>query len=200
MAELGDGESPRSDYPGTLDTDATLETTSTAIRPDVPNDCAAAIINIQTELGTDPAGTLSNVVTYLQTDHNADGTHKTALTLTTPLISGAAPSPPIANRIYTDSLVKGWINFTGTSTITTNDSYNVSGIVDNATGDYTITWDKDFANANYSVVASATETGGADILATINTIAAGSVQVETYDSGTQEDASKVFAIAIGDQS
>ena len=33
--------------------------------------------------------------------------------------------------------VKGWIDFNGTGTIAINDSYNVSGIVDNGTGDYT---------------------------------------------------------------
>lgn len=77
IAELGAGSG--SGYPGALDTDATQESSSTTVRADVPNDFAAAIIAIETELGTDPAGTLTDVKTYLQTEHNTDGTHDNSL-------------------------------------------------------------------------------------------------------------------------
>lgn len=68
MAELGDGNG--SDYPGTLDTNNTLEVNApnagkTKARAEVPNDLAAAIVAIQTELGTDPAGTATDVKTRL---------------------------------------------------------------------------------------------------------------------------------------
>lgn len=49
------------------------------VRAAVPNDLSAAVVAIETELGTDPAGTLTNVKTYLQTEHNTDGTHKVSL-------------------------------------------------------------------------------------------------------------------------
>lgn len=89
MAELGSGSG--SSYPGALDTDATLEVNSpsagkTKARADVPNDLAAAIIALQTELGTDPAGTLTNVKTYLQTEHETTGAHKSNFVVT---VSGA---------------------------------------------------------------------------------------------------------------
>lgn len=79
MAELGDGGG--TSYPGTLDTDNVLEVDSpnaskTKARADVPNDANAAIVAIETELGTDPAGTTANVKTFLQTEHNTDGTHQ----------------------------------------------------------------------------------------------------------------------------
>ena len=74
MAEIGAGGG--SGYPGALDTNSTLEVDgSTLARADVPNDLVAAIVAIQTELGTDPAGTKSDVKTYLQTDHQTDGSH-----------------------------------------------------------------------------------------------------------------------------
>ena len=57
MSELGAGGG--SGYPGAIDTDNTLESTSTSARSDVPNDLAAAIIAIQTELGVNPAGYLT---------------------------------------------------------------------------------------------------------------------------------------------
>ena len=83
MAELGAGSG--SGYPGALDTNATVEVDSpasgkTKARADVPNDLAASIIAVQTELGTDPAGSLTDVKTYLQTEHGADGTHTAAST------------------------------------------------------------------------------------------------------------------------
>src|SRR3990167_4943349 len=60
MSELGSGSG--SSYPGSLDTDSTVEVDSpsaskTLARIAVPNDLAAAIVAIETELGTDPAGT-----------------------------------------------------------------------------------------------------------------------------------------------
>lgn len=55
MAELGAGAG--SGYPAVIDTDATLETAADYARIAVPNDLAAAIVAIETELGADPAGT-----------------------------------------------------------------------------------------------------------------------------------------------
>ena len=79
MAELGSGNG--SDYPGTLDTDNILEvntsvTGKTKARAEVPNDLAAAVVAIETELGTNPAGDLTDVKTFLQTEHNTDGVHQ----------------------------------------------------------------------------------------------------------------------------
>lgn len=95
MSELGSGGG--SSYPGALDTNSTPEVDSpnagkTKVRADVPNDLAAAIIATQTELGTDPAGTKTDVKTFLQTEHNADGTHNVSNVVTiggTQTITGA---------------------------------------------------------------------------------------------------------------
>ena len=46
-------------------------------------------------------------------------------------------------------LAKAWINFNGTGTIATRDSFNISSISDDGTGSYTITINNDMANANY---------------------------------------------------
>lgn len=78
MAELGSGNG--TSYPSGLDTDNTLEVNSpnagkTKARAEVINDLNAAVVAIQTELGTDPAGSLADVKTFLQTEHGIDGTH-----------------------------------------------------------------------------------------------------------------------------
>lgn len=94
MGEIGSGTG--SSYPAALDTDNTPEVNSpaagkTKARAEVPNDLAACIVAIETELGTDPAGTLTNVKTFLQTEHNTDGTHdntKVAMLAGTQTITG----------------------------------------------------------------------------------------------------------------
>ncbi len=78
MSEIGSGSG--SSYPTTLDTDTTVEVNSpsaskTKARAEVANDLGACIVAIETELGTDPAGTKADVKTFLQTEHDADGTH-----------------------------------------------------------------------------------------------------------------------------
>lgn len=46
---------------------------------------------------------------------------------------------------------KMWINFNGTGTIAIRDSMGVSSIVDNGTGDYTINFEQNMADADYAV-------------------------------------------------
>lgn len=79
MAEIGSGNN--SSYPGGIDTNATPEVNSpasgkTRARKEPIEDLAAAVIAIENELGTDPAGSLSDVKTFLQLQHQTDGTHK----------------------------------------------------------------------------------------------------------------------------
>jgi len=97
--------------------------------------------------------------------------------------------------------VQGWINFDGTGTIAIKDSYNVDAIVDNGVGDYTITWDIDFANAFYSWSGGYAEgsfvsldTGGAAAKT------AGDIDIITQNNaGTRTDADSVSITAIGNQ-
>jgi hypothetical protein len=59
--------------------------------------------------------------------------------------------PSVASMISHEGMCKGWINFNGTGTAAIRDSFNVSSLQDNNTGDFTVNWDTDFANANYSI-------------------------------------------------
>lgn len=54
---------------------------------------------------------------------------------------------------------KAWLNMNGTGTIATRDSFNVSSIVDNGTGDYTENFSIAMPNANYAAVGSAITPG-----------------------------------------
>ena len=97
-------------------------------------------------------------------------------------------------------LVKAWISFDGTGTIAINDSFNVFGITDNGgVGDYTVTWDTDFANTDYAYAFGAGVSDdrrycGASVKAV------GSLRVVVRNEvGTLFDTSDICVIALGDQ-
>jgi len=94
-----------------------------------------------------------------------------------------------------DAAIKGWIQFDGTGVIAIADSFNVSGIVDNGVGDYTVTWNRNFANTNYAVVP-----GSNAVTTPLVAVAVGSCRIFTYSAAhVGVDVSLVFCIAIGDQ-
>ena len=51
-------------------------------------------------------------------------------------------------------IAKAWVNFNGTGTVAIRDSFNVSSITDNGTGDYTVNFTTAMPNANYAVSSS----------------------------------------------
>lgn len=119
----------------------------------------------------------------------------TAVTLT---VTGAAPSPPAINTTYKESVIKAHINFNG-NTGTANDSYNCSS-ARNSQGNYTITFDRDFANANYAAVGSCNAEGGTVRVAHFQSHAVGSIVCIVRDhDGNLQDTTTVSAIFIGDQ-
>jgi hypothetical protein len=52
---------------------------------------------------------------------------------------------------FSSQLAKAWVNFNGTGTVAIRDSYNVSSITDNGTGDYTINYGTALNNSNYAI-------------------------------------------------
>ena len=55
-------------------------------------------------------------------------------------------------------LVKAWCKFNGeASSIANDDSFNVSGLTDNSTGQYTIAIDNDMANDDYATTCNGSE-------------------------------------------
>ena len=54
----------------------------------------------------------------------------------------------------TKNAVQAWVNFNGTGTVAIRESYNVSSITDNGTGDYTVNFTNALTDANYSTIAT----------------------------------------------
>jgi hypothetical protein len=70
-------------------------------------------------------------------------------TLTLSTLSDGTNSTSATNPIKGSA--RAWVNFDGTGTVTVRDSFNVSSITDNGTGDYTLNFTNAMPNVNYSI-------------------------------------------------
>ena len=71
MGEIGSGDG--TSFPGTLDTGATVELATDFVRLGWGKDVEAAIVAIEAELGTDPAGSFATVAARLDQISNPSG-------------------------------------------------------------------------------------------------------------------------------
>lgn len=104
---------------------------------------------------------------------------------------------------YHPSAAKAWVNFNGTGTLAVRDSYNVSSVTDNGTGDYTVNFSTAFSGATYSAaIAYTSEVNLTHCAGFIDTIAAGSCRFKFFsvtNSAATVDKSIVGAVFFGDQ-
>jgi len=115
LSEIGAGSG--SSYPGGLDANASVEVNApnpgkTKARKEVVEDLSACIINIETTLGVDPQGSKATVVARLDTEHNADGSHKDTLIVT---VSGHNQSIS-GRKIFASGISLGVDGLFGTAT------------------------------------------------------------------------------------
>ena len=116
-----------------------------------------------------------------------------------------------ANSSTTAQLLSGrakaWVNFNGDA-FTTRGSFNVSSVADRGTGIYTINFDTDFSNANYSSVFGGgyiTGATGDNTMVIVSaeagyTPAADNIKISThYVNGTESDFPWICASFFGDQ-
>tara|TARA_A200000159_G_scaffold106765_1_gene99549 strand:- start:407 stop:799 length:393 start_codon:yes stop_codon:yes gene_type:complete len=78
-------------------------------------------------------------------------------------------APTVKNSSGTEigQFAKAWVNFDGTgSSISIDDSFNVSSITDNSTGNYTINFTNAMSNAEYAVAGSVETTNGTSVVVT----------------------------------
>lgn len=91
-------------------------------------------------------------------------------------------------------LVKAWVRFIGTGTVTIQDSFATAGITDNGTGNYNHDFAVTMTNANFAMTIGA-NTGGQAVGAATTT----SGNLATVNSsGTATDAGRITTIIAGD--
>jgi hypothetical protein len=112
---------------------------------------------------------------------------------------------PDADTLYKGNVCKAWAVFSGSGSTVLLNSFNVSSVAYNAVGDYTINWDRNFANVNYAFsVNGRFDTGGSRGFAGARSVgsnpAVDSLRVYTANSaGTLADWELIVVEAWGDQ-
>jgi len=109
-------------------------------------------------------------------------------------ISDAAGTGPIT--LTGQSAAKAWVSFSGTGTIATRDSENVSSLTDNATGDYTIGFTAAMDNSNYAVPTGFSGNGTNNFHALEAASFAGSVRVYGVQWGVAFYDTNRYSVSI----
>jgi len=120
-------------------------------------------------------------------------------------VSSAAPVFQNTSGTEKGQLAKLWVNFNGTGTVAIRDSFNVSSISDNATGEYTINFSNAMSNTNYLVVGMNSQDGATvghfDGITFIN-LNTSNVSCETFGDpdfpASETDSAIVGVLIFGD--
>ena len=77
-------------------------------------------------------------------------------------LKDASGNNSVAMSTVAEGSAKSWVNFNGTGTAATRDSFNHASLTDNGTGDFTLAYTSSFGNVNYasSVYTSIDATAG----------------------------------------
>ena len=116
-------------------------------------------------------------------------------------LKDASGNNSVATSVVFGGTAKVWHNFDGQSTVATRDSYNVSGLTDNGTGDYTSAFTNNMVNDDYSSAVGADSDSGhlGLIYGDTNTLTGSfrSYVIEVYSS-TATDSDVVVFQSVGD--
>ena len=96
----------------------------------------------------------------------------------------------IATSVVFNGTAKAWIKFDMSSSFTNEDSFNVSSLDDDGTGDFGLNFSNNMANVNYPAPASAGE-DNANVLTNFGTIATSSMDGQTRQTNTNAAIDKL---------
>tara|TARA_R100000773_G_scaffold15567_1_gene14178 strand:- start:173 stop:562 length:390 start_codon:yes stop_codon:yes gene_type:complete len=119
--------------------------------------------------------------------------------------SASSAAPVFQNSSGTEKgqLAKSWINFNGTGTVAIRDSFNVSSLTDNGTGNYTVSFSTAMANTNYAPLTTGhifddqnpenvRDMGAIDLTTSSYRYCSG------YTTGSLQDSENCFGAVFGD--
>jgi len=102
----------------------------------------------------------------------------------------------VDGRVASQATPGSWSCINGTGTVAIIDSYNVSGISDNGTGNYDHTHGVNFSNDSYATVCSTVTAGGS--VASVNNYT-GTANIINYNSGgSVADSARMGTACFGD--
>jgi len=141
---------------------------------------------------TPPDGTVTSVTVTAGTGLDGGGTVTTSGSVTLDLDSDTQ-----------QTLAKAWVSFDASGTLSVSDSFNVTSVTDNGTGNYTINFTSALGNANYAAVGLARDNNDVAVSAIVSpfssdTKSTGSYQIHTSVASALIDPAEVNLIVFGD--
>lgn len=137
----------------------------------------------------------------VKSDDYVDNAGTAAAPATLGFAPAAAPSPPVANILYKESIVHGWAHYNQSSPAI-GDSYNLDSITDSSTGNFILNWTTDFASVSYAVVGSTDQASGTTpyiVCPHTMTVGTTSCGVHLGANGAVSDRDPISIMAIGGQ-
>ena len=109
-------------------------------------------------------------------------------------LKDASGNNSVATSVVFNGTAKAWARFNGTGTAALDDSYNITSLNDNGTGNYTINYTNSMSNDNYAKV-----DGGGHWTEQSTTDSTGTASILTYSSAASlADYTNVTFITVGD--
>ena len=109
----------------------------------------------------------------------------------------------LTGNVYgAQSVAKAWVSFNGTGTVAIRDSFNVTSITDNGTGDYTVNFTNAMASADYALAGAAGNTSYVSFClyqGVTPTTSAARFTLRNHSSGVAFDQEYTSAVIFGDQ-
>ena len=118
-------------------------------------------------------------------------------------LKDASGNNSVATSVVASGSAKAWVNIDETGTASTRDSFAVSGITDNGTGDFSHAFSNAFANVNHVSSCNSNATLGNNHNRGTNfayALSASSIRHMscTQDNGVVEDQEAMMVITFGD--
>jgi len=109
-------------------------------------------------------------------------------------LKDAAGNNSVATSVVASGSAKSWVRYTCAST-TASDSFNVSGLTDNGTGDFTTTFSNSMSNANFCVPTSCNHVNASSTMYGNNphTYATGSVRCDSFETNANPSTAPIDA-------
>jgi hypothetical protein len=130
-------------------------------------------------------------------DLTADNTGVGSLSLAAGKVftPAAVVGTPERHGLYQENVPKAWVNLSGGGTPAIADAFNVTGVADDGTGEFTITFDRDFSTTNYVVIATSDRNRVASVDEASRAV--GSVQIEIRaDTSTLADPAAYVGVLV----
>ncbi len=96
---------------------------------------------------------------------------------------------------------KAWINFSGDDTPTSRESYNVSSITDNATGNYTLNFTNAMSTANFAFAVAVGDGNHTSTTRSMSYMSSSTTSLQVLaesSNGTNSDESHICVVVFGD--